>query len=58
MAQATVVTLLFRLAASLFLIVAVWPAVRGGTINATFLVLAMVFLILSFAVARRGRVQG
>jgi hypothetical protein len=46
---------LFILAGALFEIVAIMPRFRGERMNATFLALGVVFLILGIAKLRRSR---
>jgi hypothetical protein len=36
-----------------FLLIALIPSVRGGSVNATFLAVGVVFLVLSIAAGRR-----
>jgi succinate-acetate transporter protein len=55
MAQSRVAVWAFLLAAVLFLVVAFTPIVRGGSLNATFLALAVVFFVLGIGVARKNR---
>lgn len=43
----------FGLAAFLFLVAAVLPAIRGESLNAAFLTLAVVFFILAIAAGRK-----
>ena len=45
----------FQIPAVLFLIVAIVPALRGGSLNMSFVVLAAVCAVLSVAVAARNR---
>lgn len=43
----------FGLAAFLFGIAAVLPSIRGGSLNATFLAVAVVFFVLAIAAGRK-----
>jgi hypothetical protein len=55
MAQPKIAMWGFVLAGVLFVAAALMPMVRGGTLNATFLALSVVFFILGAAVAKKGR---
>ncbi len=55
MAPPASVSWLYWLAAFLFLVAASIPIIRGETLNATFLVLAIVFFILGVGTAKRAR---
>ena len=43
----------FMIAAFLFLVVAFVPVMRGGSLDATFLALAVVFFVLGIAAKKR-----
>jgi len=43
----------FAAVAVAFLLIALIPAFRGGSVNATFLAVGVVFLVLSIAAGRR-----
>jgi succinate-acetate transporter protein len=53
MTQRIVARWSFIVAGIVFLVVAVAPLVRGGALKPVFFVLAMVFLVLGAAMARR-----
>jgi succinate-acetate transporter protein len=55
MAQPKVAVRGFLFAAVLFVVVAFLPVVRGGSLNATFLALSVVFFVLGIAVAKKNR---
>jgi hypothetical protein len=55
MAQPRIAGWGFMLAALLFALATLIPLARGGDLNATFLVLAIVFFVLGGAVMRKSR---
>jgi hypothetical protein len=55
MAQPKIAVWGFLLTGVLFVVAALIPLVRGGSLNATFLALSVVFFILGAAVAKKNR---